>query len=102
MSPCPGQCFAHAATPAPWSPRTNARDVARGELGRGAERAHADDRAQRIGGEVGDGREVEVDAAAREVAAERRRDALRQLDVVDGAERPVPGVGAALGAARAA
>ena len=41
------------------------RDVARDELGIGAEAAHADDGIPGVGVRVGDGREVQVDAGAR-------------------------------------
>ena len=94
VSPCPGKCFAHAATPAPCSPRRTRRRAAR-RARVGAERPHADDRARRVDEHVGDRREVEVHAAAREIAAERRRHALASADVVDGAEREVPGIRAA-------
>ena len=72
------------------------RDVARDELGVGAEAAHADHRVARIRVRVGDGREVQVHAGARQLAGDRARDLLRQRDVVDGAEREVAGVRAAV------
>ena len=87
VSPWPGKCFAHAATPCACRPRDERRDVARDELGVGAERADADHRVLRIHVDVGDRREVEVDADRGEVGADRRRDLLGQRDVVDDAER---------------
>ena len=53
--------------------------------------AHADHRVVRVRVHVGDRREVQVDAGAREVGRDRARDGPRQLDVVDDAERAVPG-----------
>ena len=70
-------------------------DVASDELRVGAEAAHADHRVVRVRVHVGDGSEVHVHAGARELARDRRGDLLGQLDVVDGAEREVPRVGAA-------
>ena len=40
VSPCPGKCFALAATPVDWSPRTHAADV-RGPRARGRRRSSA-------------------------------------------------------------
>src|SRR5262249_16641154 len=72
-------------------------DVAGNELGARSEGANADHRVLRVLVHVGDGREVEVDPYGRQVGADRRRDPFGQLDVVDGAEGAVPGVGAAAG-----
>ena len=92
VSPWPGKCFAHAATPALCSPRTNAETCRRDERLVRAERADADDRVLRVRVDVGDRREVEVDADGRQLGAHRRRHPLRELDVVDDAERPVAGI----------
>ena len=72
------------------------RHVARDELGVGAEAAHADDRVARVRVRVRDRRQVQVHAGARELAGDRARDLLRQRHVVDGAEREVAGVRAAV------
>ncbi len=70
-------------------------NVPRDELGVRAERADADDRVLRVRVDVRDRREVEVDAGVRQLGAQRRRDALAQLDVVDDPERCVPRIRAA-------
>ena len=92
VSPCPGKCFAHAATPWPWRPRTKAATCLADEPGIRAERPDPDDRVQRIRVHVGDRREVEVDADRGEIGADRGGDLLGEVDVVDSAERSVPGV----------
>ncbi len=60
-----------------------------------AERAYADDGISRVRVDVRDRREIEVHAGRRELGAERGRDPLGELDVVDDTERAVAGVGAA-------
>ena len=89
VSPWPGKCLAHAATPARCSPRDERGDVPRDELCVRAERADADDRVERVRVHVGDRREVEVDSGVGELRSERGRHALCQLDVVDDAEGAV-------------
>ena len=70
VSPWPGKCLAHAATPADCSPSDPRGDV-RGDPRRvGAEAAGADHRVVRVGVHVGDRAEVEVDAERGEL--ERR------------------------------
>ena len=96
MSPWPGKCFAHAATPWRWVPVTNAATWRATSSGSDAEAAHADDGVARVRVRVRDGREVQVHAGARQLAGDRARDLLRQRDVVDGAEREVAGVRAAV------
>ncbi len=96
VSPCPGKCFAHAATPAPCSPRTNAATCLRDERAVGAERADPDHRVLGVRVDVRDRREVEVDADRRR--ARLRASAAtrsRQLHVVDDAERGVARIRAA-------
>ena len=66
-------------------------DVVRDEQGIGPERAHADDRVQRVGVDVGDRREVVRDPDGAELVGERPRDPRREPDVVDRAEREVSG-----------
>ena len=59
------------------------------ELGVGAERANSDHGVLRIGVDVGNGREIEIDARSSKLRAERRRHALGEFDVVDDAQRRV-------------
>jgi hypothetical protein len=61
----------------------------------GAEGADADDRVVRVRVDIGDRREIEVDADRREIGPDRSRDLLGQRWVVDDAECPVPGIRAA-------
>src|SRR5690606_18845681 len=63
--------------------------------GAGAEGADADDGVGGVGVDVGGGRVVEGDAGGGEHAAEPAADASGEVDVVDHAERPVAGHGAA-------
>ena len=71
-------------------------DVTRDELGVGAEAAHADDGVQGIRVGVRDRGEVQVDARRGQLARDRACDRLGQRHVVDGAEREVAGVRAAV------
>ena len=77
-------------------PGDERRDVTRDELGVGAEAADADHGVARVRVHVRDRREVQVHAGARQLAGDRARDLLRQRHVVDGAEREVAGVRAAV------
>src|SRR5690348_4381989 len=70
-------------------------NVARDEPRIGAERPDPDHRVVGIRVHVGDGSEVEVDPDLAELARDRRGDLLGQRRVVDDAERPVSGIGAA-------
>ena len=70
--------------------------VPRDELGIGAEAADADDGIPGVGVRVGDGCEVQVDARGSQLARDRARHRLGQLHVVDGAEREIAGVRAAV------
>jgi len=72
-------------------------DVPRHERGVGSEAADADHGVVWIRVHVGDGREVEVHAGARERRGDRGGHLPRQLDVVDHAEREGAGEGAAAG-----
>ena len=76
--------------------RDEGRHVARHELGVGPEAAHSDHGVARIRVRVRDRRHVQVHAGARELAGDRARDLLRQRHVVDGPEREVAGVRAAV------
>ena len=71
-------------------------DVTRDELWVGAEAAHADDGVQGIGVGVRDRGEIQVDARRGQLACDRACDRLGQRHVVDGAERKVAGVRAAV------
>ncbi len=64
-------------------------DMPRDELCVGAERADSDHGVLRIRVDVGDGREVEVDARICKLRTERRCHALGEPDVVDDSERAV-------------
>ena len=66
--------------------------VPRRQLPVRAERADADDRVLGVRVHVRDRREVDVHADRRQLGSHRRRDLLRQLDVVDGAESRVAGI----------
>jgi hypothetical protein len=68
------------------------RDMTCDEIAFRPERANADHGVLRVRVDVGDRREVEVDPDAGKLGAHRRRDAPRQLDVVDGTESGVPRV----------
>ena len=95
-APWPGKCLAHAATPAPCRPATNATVWQRPPPGP-PERPHADHRIGRIGVDVGAGRQVEVDARG----PERRRGAPAtarvEVEVIDGTQGGVAGHRAAGG-----
>ena len=91
----PGEVLRAGGDALPLRPAHERRDVAGDELRVGAEAANADHRVVRVRVHVGDGREVHIHAGAHELARDRRRDLLGQLDVVDGAERQVPRVRAA-------
>ena len=64
-------------------------DMSRDERCVRAERADADHGVVRVRVHVRDRREVEIDSGVGELGAQRRRDALGQLDVVHHAERSV-------------
>ena len=95
VSPCPGKCFAHAATPTAWSPVTNAAACRATSAGSEPNERTPMTGLSLVRVDVGDRSQVEVDAGRGELAADRRRHRSRQLDVVHRAEREVPGVGAA-------
>ena len=95
MSPCPGKCFAQAATPCRCVPRTNAATWRATSSGSAPKLRTPITGLCGIRVRVRDGREVQVHAGAHELARDRRGDLLGQLDVVDGAERQVPRVRAA-------
>ena len=67
----------------------------RHELAVRAERPDPDHRVLRVGVDVRDRREVEVDADLGQLGPEGGGDALGELDVVHDSERPVPRIGAA-------
>ena len=71
-------------------------DVTRDELGVGAEAAHADDGVPGIGVGVRDRGEIQIDARRGQLARDRACDRLGQRHVVDGAEREIAGVRAAV------
>ena len=91
----PGEVLRARGHSLPLQAADERRHMARDELGVGAERADPDHRVRRVDVDVGDRGEVEVDPDGGEVGADRGRDALGQLDVVDGPERPVARIRAA-------
>ena len=73
-------------------PAHERRDVSGHELGLGTERADPDHRVQRVRVDIRYRRKVQVHPRFREIGAQRSRDVFRERDVVDFAERGVPGV----------
>ena len=98
VSPWPGKCLAHAATPADCSPRVHAATWAATAVGAdGPEASGADHRVVGVGVDVRDRAEVEGDADRGELEADRPPDRPGQREVVGRAEGQRPEHRAAVG-----
>ncbi len=87
VSPWPGKCLPHAATPSACSVRMITAPSRGDIVGLCRERAIADDRVVGIRVDVEHGRVVEVDADGAQLGGERRREPRRELVVAAPAER---------------
>ena len=76
VSPWPGKCLAQAATPSLWRPRDEGHRVPRDLAGIAREAAIPDHRIRRVGVDVDDRSEVEIDAQVGELASERAAQGL--------------------------
>ena len=89
VSPWPGKCLAHAATPAARKPADEGHAVARHQRRVGAERADPDDRVGRVAVDVHARRQVERDAGLGHHRPDGASNRRGHRDVVDLSERGV-------------